>query len=830
MRKYLILILLLLTLSPMLGEIWAKDVNGQFLPVGAKKRLGKGWARDIEFSPDGSQFAVATTIGIWIYDRNTGNLVHRIEGIMGGVNDIAYSRDGNSLAAAHDDHTIRIWDPNVTNQADALRVFRGHTRRIHAIMYSPDGRILASAGEDNSILLWNPDGENDREKHIAILPYRSRVRSIDFSIDGHLLVGGSDDGIIQVWDTGTGDNVCRFKAHKESVIAVDFSPIRNKLSSTGQENVTKEWHLMGDEATLISTLPHKSELIAVKYSPDGNTLATGTTDRIITLWKKNAAENSRRFEGHRDLVSTIDFSRDGNAIVSGSLDGRILLWEIIGARFRYEIPGHTGGIKSLTFTDDNRILACGTGLDDRLRIWDAGTGSTMSILREHTGLTQSVTFSNDGKKITSGGKRDDTIFLSDVTKVLSSSAGFSDESLLSILAGNTHGITALAFAPEDSILATGGMDGRIHLISLSSKRSLDVLRGPQSKITALTFVDDGNHLISGEENGTIRQWNGLTGEEIGDGIHASLGSITALSYSTKNRYLGVADNIGRIQFFNTDKEKRNTIDFQTPHRSKVTDLVFSMDGNTLVSGSENGTIILWDMREVIQSPEVALSVLQSDKLNEKNRNSFGHQKNELSAQAIARKARKSTVYLRTLNVNGDAIGAGSGFFIDTGLIATNFHVIDGSSSIFARVVDKEKWYYVEKIAAIDKSHDLVILKVSGIDTPVLSLANSDTIEIGENVYAMGNPQGWEGTFSEGIISSIRGENQKKWIQITAPVSPGSSGGAILNRAGEVIGIATLAYFSIDPKSKVNRSQNINFAVPSNFLKELLKQVKQPVKE
>lgn len=827
MKKYIICSLVILINLPIsLNYLYGQDFEQKFLPDGAKKRLGKGWIRDIEFSPDGEQFAVATTIGIWIYNHDTGNLTKRIEGFMGGARAISYSNDGNFLAAAHDDHTIRIWNTKDVNHVKKVPVFRGHTRRIYTVKYSPDGRILASAGEDNSILLWNPKGENDREKHVAILPYKSRVRAIDFSVDGQLLVGGSDDGIIQVWDTGTGDNVCRFKAHDDSVIGVDFSLDRSKLSSTGLDDKTKDWHLIGKEARLLSTIPHISEVYTVKFSPDGNTFATGAADKIIRLWDRNTTnEGNRRFEGHKDLVSTIDFSPDGNAIVSGSLDGRILLWDIVGARSRYEITGHTGGIKALTYTKDNRILACGTGLDNKLRIWDAGTSSSMSLLREHMGLTQTVTFSNDDRKIASGGEIDGTVFLSDVIKALESREEFKEDSLLTILNGNAHGITALTFSSEDATLASGGMDGRIHLFDLKSKQTMKVLKGPSSQITSLTFVKDSTHLISGEKNGTIRQWNGLTGEEIGNGFQASLGSITALSYSPINKYLAVADNIGRLQFFNPNFKKKNTLKFQTPHRGKVTELIFSKDGNTLVSGSENGTIILWDMKKVIQSPEEVVNVPPMNKEILKNNQEFEYQKDELTAQEIARRARNSTVYLRTLNAKGDAVGSGSGFFVAPSIIATNFHVIDGSSSIFVRVVEQEKWYYVESIVATDKSHDLVLLKVSGIDVPVLTLANSDSVEIGESVYAMGNPQGWEGTFSEGIISNIRGKNSNKWIQITAPISPGSSGGAILNRSGEVIGIATLAYFSIDPKSKVNRSQNINFAVPSNYLKELLKTIK-----
>ena len=124
---------------------------------------------------------------------------------------------------------------------------------------------------------------------------------------------------------------------------------------------------------------------------------------------------------------------------------------------------------------------------------------------------------------------------------------------------------------------------------------------------------------------------------------------------------------------------------------------------------------------------------------------------------------------------------------------------------------------------------LIILNVTKIIADPLRIADSNNVAIGERVYAVGNPRGFlEGTVSDGIISGIRGEGDNKLLQMTAPISPGSSGGPVLNTRGEVIGIAVGDYSVQDPKYKINRSQNLNIVVPSNYLKELLKKVKQPV--
>ena len=99
---------------------------------------------------------------------------------------------------------------------------------------------------------------------------------------------------------------------------------------------------------------------------------------------------------------------------------------------------------------------------------------------------------------------------------------------------------------------------------------------------------------------------------------------------------------------------------------------------------------------------------------------------------------------------------------------------------------------------------------------LVSLGNSDFAQVGETVYAVGNPRGLEGTFSQGIISSIRPVGSDKLIQITAPLSPGSSGGPVLNRKGEVIGVSVFT---------IRNGQNLNFAIPSNYVKPLLTKVR-----
>jgi hypothetical protein len=183
-----------------------------------------------------------------------------------------------------------------------------------------------------------------------------------------------------------------------------------------------------------------------------------------------------------------------------------------------------------------------------------------------------------------------------------------------------------------------------------------------------------------------------------------------------------------------------------------------------------------------------------------------------TAQEIAKNAFGATVLLVMEDANGQPLSLGSGFCVGDGKLASNIHVIAGAARGYAKLVGENTKYDVEGIAALSPETDLVVVKISGGCSQALSLGNSDVVQVGDPVYAVGNPHGLVGTFSQGIVSSIRELGSNKLLQITAPISPGSSGGPVLNEKGEVIGVSVATF---------REGQNLNFAVPSIYLKELL---------
>ncbi len=197
----------------------------------------------------------------------------------------------------------------------------------------------------------------------------------------------------------------------------------------------------------------------------------------------------------------------------------------------------------------------------------------------------------------------------------------------------------------------------------------------------------------------------------------------------------------------------------------------------------------------------------------------------LTSRQIAEKVSKSVVLIVTQDADGELLAQGSGFFYSvplsankssgqlvngkTNLVATNLHVFKRAWQGYVKTLNDGATYKIKQIVGIDLLRDLCVLEIQGISSLPLTLGNSDQIAVGDDIYAVGNPKGLEGSFSKGIVSSIR--QKLGLIQIDAAISSGSSGGAVVNNRGEVIGVVV---------SSLSSGQNLNFAIPSNYLAQL----------
>jgi len=185
-----------------------------------------------------------------------------------------------------------------------------------------------------------------------------------------------------------------------------------------------------------------------------------------------------------------------------------------------------------------------------------------------------------------------------------------------------------------------------------------------------------------------------------------------------------------------------------------------------------------------------------------------------SIPAIAKAANGAVVSIVMSDKDGNPIAQGSGFVVSQdGDILTNYHVIAEGTSAVVKLPDGA-FYLVDGVLASDKARDIAVIKAHGEHFRTLTLGDSDHVQVGQEVVAIGNPLSLESTVSNGIVSSVRSIDEKggKYLQITAPISPGSSGGPLFNMEGQVIGVTTMY---------LKGGENLNFAIPINAAKSLL---------
>ncbi len=179
---------------------------------------------------------------------------------------------------------------------------------------------------------------------------------------------------------------------------------------------------------------------------------------------------------------------------------------------------------------------------------------------------------------------------------------------------------------------------------------------------------------------------------------------------------------------------------------------------------------------------------------------------------IAREQGQAVVVIEALDANGNVVGQGSGFIVTPkGAVVTNLHVVQGAHTVRVKLPNGDV-YKTQDMVDVDDTKDLAILKIKGFKLPTVALGDSDKTEIGESITVISSPEGLTNSLSTGVVSGVRRLEGLRVFQITAPISQGSSGGAVFDGNGNVIGIVTYL---------LRGGQNLNFAVPVNYARGMI---------
>jgi len=360
-------------------KIWHID-TGKCLDT-LEKHTNRIWS--VAFHPQGHLIASGgDDHAARVWELQTGQCTKTFQGHSNAIYGIAHSWQQNLLASGHEDETIKLWDINLNApqglkvDLQPFRILHGHSNRVFSVAFSHNGQLLASASADRTIKLWNPHtGQCLKTLH----GHGSWVWAIAFSPNSNFLASGSYDHTIKIWDVPSGECLQTLQGHPGSVLAIAFSQDGKTFFSSGYDSIVKRWDL--ETGNCLNTWEADSNRVwAVAVSPDNQYVATGGDDSLVRLWDIDTGVCLRTFSGHTSQALCILFTADGSRMISGSSDRTIKIWNLVTGDCLATLQNHLHWVWSLSLTPDDQTLLSGSW-DETINCWDITTGQCQQTLR-----------------------------------------------------------------------------------------------------------------------------------------------------------------------------------------------------------------------------------------------------------------------------------------------------------------------------------------------------------------------------------------------------------------------------------------------------------------
>ncbi|MEM6254407.1 MAG: caspase family protein, partial [Cyanobacteria bacterium P01_D01_bin.156] len=290
---------------------------------------------------------------------------------------------------------------------------------------------------------------------------------------------------------------------------------KDEVKHSAQYALNQTWQKICERLKLEG---HRDSVLAVAFSPDGDRIVSGSSDSTLRLWDLEGNPIGDPLQGHRSSVRAVAFSPQGNRIVSGSNDNTLRLWDLEGNPIGDPLQGHRSSVRAVAFSPDGNRIVSGSS-DNTLRLWDLEGNPIDDPLEGHRDSVNAVAFSPDGDWIVSG-SHDTALRLWDLE----------GNPIGDPLEGHRNSVDAVAFSPEGDRIVSGSRDTTLRLWDLEGNPIGDPLEGHRSSVRAVAFSPKGDCIVSGSADTTLRLWD-PEGNPIGDPLEGHRSAVYAVAFS-----------------------------------------------------------------------------------------------------------------------------------------------------------------------------------------------------------------------------------------------------------------------------------------------------------
>ncbi|MYI94157.1 PQQ-binding-like beta-propeller repeat protein, partial [Candidatus Poribacteria bacterium] len=546
----------------------------------------------IEISGDGNTLATGDADGtVFIWDANTMQHFSFIDTMTETVS-LGLNERGD-IVATLTDKRIAVWDAKTgkikTRKNKDFLLDESYT----SLDLDLTGDILTTGDENNETIVW---AALSAKRIHTLVGHNKPANNVAFSSDGNRLTSGHKDGSIHIWDPKTGKRIHVLKGEMTAVNKIAFSPDDNIIAGGCDDGTIHLWFV--DTGEFFKVLRgHTRKITALAFSPDLRTLASGSLDGNLHIWDITSGKTRHTYNEHLGNFTMLDITRNGKTILAHSKGGVVSIWDTeTGKTRKVHSDKALKDLLDIAIHPNGHTFAIGS-TDNTISIWDTETGEKVNVYAGHTTPVNNVVYSSEGKFIVSA-STDGKIHLwnADTTE------------LNRIIDTNLVRIFYLSYSPDSKTIALIGLVGddiNAFLWNVETGELKHILRHERQKLEGLPErpvefkhinwlsninISADSKMVVTAAASYVYLWDLATGE-LKKQLKLINPANSSVSFTPNPNVIAVGDTFGIITLVDT------TTGFGTEllgHKDGISSVSIASTGDTIVSRSSDGVIILWN--------------------------------------------------------------------------------------------------------------------------------------------------------------------------------------------------------------------------------------------